>query len=116
MTLDEAKKYWEWKYNRTKDYSDTHWEADERHEHQEYVEALHIVVKALEENSKLKRLLKLAVEDMKDSQSVCEFCKHLEKGRHGSTEMPCYLCDRTSNKFEWRYADEAKGLIENDCE
>ena len=61
---------------------------------------------------KLKQLLKLAVDDMKGSQSVCEFCKHAEKGRHGSTEMPCYLCDRTSNKFEWRYADEAKGLID----
>ena len=68
-----------------------------------------------QENAELKRLLKLAVEDMKDSQSVCEFCKHAEKGRHGSTAMPCYLCDRKSNEFEWRYADEVKGLIENNC-
>lgn len=48
MTIKEAKKYWEYRYNQAKDFSDIHWDADERHEHQEYVEALQMAVKALE--------------------------------------------------------------------
>ena len=40
MTLDEAKKYWEWKYDRAKDYYDNHWEADERREFCEWIEEL----------------------------------------------------------------------------
>ena len=105
MTLYEAKKYWEWKYNRAKDFSDMHWEADERHEHQEYVEALQIAVKALEENAELKRLLKLAVEDMKCNQFVCNLCKH--------SRSACLKHEKNFECFEWRYADKVKGMIKN---
>lgn len=120
MKLDEAKKYWEWKYNRAKDFSDMHWEADERHEHQEYVEALQIAVKALEENTELKRLLKLAVEDAKALFEACE----KEYMMHDSFIEPemCRFCKyyRTGfckcepvGKCQWRYADNVKGMIKN---
>lgn len=98
MTLDEAKKYWEWKYNRAKDFSDMHWEADERHEHQEYVEALQIAVKALEENAELKRLLKLALDD---------FCCVQYRKLHSCECKP----EHELTCFEWIYDDEVKGLI-----
>lgn len=48
MTLNEALEYWKFKHERAKNYTDDHWEADERHEHEEYVEALRIAVKAIE--------------------------------------------------------------------
>ena len=48
MTLKEALEYWKFKYKRAKNYTDDHWEADERRAHEEYVEALQIAVKAIE--------------------------------------------------------------------
>lgn len=64
------------------------------------------VVKNLQkENAKLKRLLELAVEDLADDRTICENCKKLDTDE----------CDPESDCscFEWRYSDEAKGLIEN---
>lgn len=40
MTTHEAFRYWLMKYNAAKNYTDEHWDAEERHEHQDYVEAL----------------------------------------------------------------------------
>lgn len=48
MTNEQALKYWRTKYNLTKDYWDEHWEAEERHGHQRYVEALEAAIAALE--------------------------------------------------------------------
>lgn len=48
MTNEQALKYWRTKYNLAKDYWDEHWEAEERHSHQRYVEALEVAIAALE--------------------------------------------------------------------
>ena len=48
MTRHEAMRYWLMKYNSAKSYTDDHWEAEERHEHEEYVEACEQAFKALD--------------------------------------------------------------------
>lgn len=48
MQIKEALEFWKFKYKMTKDYNDIHWEASERREHEEYVEALKIAIEALE--------------------------------------------------------------------
>lgn len=111
MTIEETKKYWEYKYNRAKDYSDVHWEADERHEHQEYVEALQIAVKVLKENAELKRLLRLAVNDFEIMGNEvyykgCDF------------DFRCKLCPfhcySGGCSTKWRYTNEVLNLIGDD--
>lgn len=47
MTREEAIKFWEFRYENAKDYTDPHWEAQERREHREYVEALRMAIDAL---------------------------------------------------------------------
>ena len=49
MTRHEAYEYWLMKYNLAKSYTDDHWEAAERHEHEEYVEAMRVALDALED-------------------------------------------------------------------
>ena len=44
-----ALEYWTNRYNRAKDYSDIHWDADERHEHRDYIDAMAFAIKALEQ-------------------------------------------------------------------
>lgn len=48
MKLKNALEFWKFKYNQAKDYVDYHWEASERREHEEYVEAMKSAIKALE--------------------------------------------------------------------
>ena len=48
MTREEAIKFWKFRYENTKDYTDPHWEAQERREHREYVEALRMAIDALQ--------------------------------------------------------------------
>lgn len=48
MTKHEAYEYWLMKYNSAKSYTDDHWEAEERHEHEEYVEACEQAFEALD--------------------------------------------------------------------
>lgn len=62
--------------------------------------------KLQEENVELKRLLELAVEDLADDMPICKNCKK----RHTDECNPESDC----SCFEWRYADEVKGLIENE--
>lgn len=47
MTREEAIKFWKFRYDNAKDFSDPHWEAQERREHREYVEALRMAIEAL---------------------------------------------------------------------
>ena len=48
MTREEAKRFWLIRYENAKDFSDPHWEAQERREHREYVEALRMAIEALQ--------------------------------------------------------------------
>ena len=47
MTMEEAKRFLLIRYENAKDFSDPRWEAQERREHREYVEALRIAIEAL---------------------------------------------------------------------
>ena len=47
MSKEEALMYWEFRYERAKDYYDDHWEADERRSHREWVQAIEWAIKAL---------------------------------------------------------------------
>lgn len=48
MTRHEAMIYWLMKYNKAKAHKDEHWDAEERHEHEEYVEACEQAFEALD--------------------------------------------------------------------
>ena len=48
MTSTQACDYWKRRYEAAKDYRDEHWDAEERHAHQEYVEAMEKAIRALE--------------------------------------------------------------------
>lgn len=50
MNKKEALEYWEWVYKTTKDYFDPHWEENEKHKHEEYVQAIEWAIKALKGN------------------------------------------------------------------
>ena len=47
MTREEAKSFWQIRYENAKDFDDSNWEAQEREEHREYVEALRMAIEAL---------------------------------------------------------------------
>lgn len=47
MTREEAKNFWLIRYENAKDFNDLNWEAQEREEHREYVEALRMAIEAL---------------------------------------------------------------------
>lgn len=66
-----------------------------------------------QENSNLKRLLKLAVEDIRTAMefvnnSPCRVCAHYYRCK---CDGICMIRDELR---KWRYADEAKELIKND--
>lgn len=47
MTIDEAREYWSRRLERASGYSDEHWDAEERHAHADYIDALKHAVTAL---------------------------------------------------------------------
>lgn len=48
MNLENALSYWKSKYKAGKDYKDEHWEADERHEHEDYVNAVRLAIESIQ--------------------------------------------------------------------
>lgn len=47
MTIEEAREYWSRRLERASGYSDEHWDAEERHTHKEYIDALKHAITAL---------------------------------------------------------------------
>lgn len=47
MTIEEAREYWSKRLERAEGYSDEHWDAEERHAHTYYIDALKHAVTAL---------------------------------------------------------------------
>lgn len=60
----------------------------------------------ISERAEYKRILKSAVEDLRLVRK-CQCCKHQITGYADI----CYGCHVNTNKWEWRYADEALKLI-----
>ena len=56
MTNKQAYDYWRYRYEAAKDYRDEHWDAEERHAHQEYIEAMKKAIYALETVYELKKM------------------------------------------------------------
>ena len=72
------------------------------------IEAIDVAVKALEENSKLKRLLRLAVEDIKKvSDDNC--CYHCIYGN--PITRRCEEYKGNENCYKWQHAEEAMKLL-----
>lgn len=49
MEKKRALEYWINRYNSAKDYNDIHWDAEERHEHRDYISAMAWAIKAIEQ-------------------------------------------------------------------
>lgn len=47
MTIEEAREYWSRRLERAEGYSDEHWDAEERHAHADYIDALKHAIAAL---------------------------------------------------------------------
>ena len=47
MTVEEAREYWSRRLERASNYSDEHWDAEERHAHADYIDALKHAITAL---------------------------------------------------------------------
>ena len=47
MTVEEAREYWSRRLERAESYSDEHWDAEERHAHKDYVDAMMCAITAL---------------------------------------------------------------------
>ena len=47
MTIEEAREYWCRRLERAEGYSDEHWDAEERHAHADYVDAMKYAITAL---------------------------------------------------------------------
>ena len=48
MEKERALEYWINRYNSAKGYNDIHWDAEERHEHRDYIRAMEWAIKAIE--------------------------------------------------------------------
>lgn len=49
MEKKRALEYWINRYNSAKGYNDIHWDAEERHEHRDYIRAMEWAIKAIEQ-------------------------------------------------------------------
>lgn len=89
MTNEQALEWFKSRYDKAKDYFDEHWEAEERRQHEEYVEALDCAIKALTENAELKSMLEtvandieIAADNMKqDCNAKCAGCLFYNDGK-----------------------------------
>ena len=47
MTAEKAREYWCRRIERAENYSDEHWDAEERHAHKDYIDAMKHAIAAL---------------------------------------------------------------------
>lgn len=78
MTPEEAKKFWEYRYNLSKDYNDPHWEMQELREHRDYVSAMRLSIKAMEKQIPIKPITRTIDRGfnlpMPTKVTVCPIC------------------------------------------
>lgn len=105
MTLKEALEYWKFKHERAKNYTDDHWEADERHEHKEYVEAMQIAVEAIEKQIPMKVTHEATIYKL----HTCPRCKNVvdKFEKIGSTifRITADYCNFCGQKLDWNVSD-----------
>ena len=103
MTIEEAREYWCRRLERAENYSDEHWDAEERHAHADYVDAMTHAITALaicREHEEVKqpktngdRIRRMTDEELSemldiwDVEEVCEYCiYHVDLACHNK----CY--------------------------
>lgn len=100
MQIKEALEFWKSRYNRTKDYNDIHWEASERREHEEYVEALKSAIEALEKQ--IPTQIKTHGERDREVNSIsytCPVCKsHVDKCNYCSNCGQAIIFEKLKNE------------------
>lgn len=76
------------------------------------IESIDVALKYMDdlmkENAKLKRLIKLAMKDIRSSGDFAKFCFY----RYES--VACGKCEKDCEFWKWKHADEAKGLIDSE--
>lgn len=76
------------------------------------IAAIDVTVKALEETAELKRLLRLAVEELEPA--ICNYCKY-ENEEHCEYERKLMGIENYACAFVfWKHAEEALKLIGDD--
>lgn len=104
MTLEEAREYWCSRLERAENYSDEYWDAEERHAHKDYVDAMTYAITALaicREHEEVKqpktngdRIRQMTDEDLADiMQGQCACCAYQLTG---CTEKECKY-----GAYEW---------------
>lgn len=110
MTIEQALEYWKFKYDRTKDFTDIHWEADERHVHEEYVEALKVAIEALEKQIPKKSIVTKHQYILKSSGEIkgyklthCPYCWEDKKVEYFNSlvDKNVRYCRRCGQKLDW---------------
>lgn len=94
MTIEEAREYWHRRLERAENYSDEHWDAEERHAHSDYVDAMKYAINALTvcvEHKKLKsngdriramsdaQLVEFIVTALSAKAIECDYCIHRDE-------------------------------------
>ena len=88
MTREEAKRFWLIRYENAKDFSDPHWEAQERREHREYVEALRMAIEALSERTgEWEEYIKAEICD-----DICRYPYQFNEDEQAALDAICAKC------------------------
>lgn len=101
MTIEEAREYWCRRLERAEGYSDEHWDAEERHAHADYIDALTHAITALaicREREEAKKVKTNAdrIRQMTDEEIAEWFTPY----------MRCSICDKK---------DKPRGCDWNKC-
>ncbi len=87
MKKERALEYWINRYNSAKDYNDIHWDAEERHEHRDYIRAMEWAIKAIEGYTDVQPIVH------------CKDCKYRKEHHYeakGETPYVKYSCKFTT--------------------
>lgn len=97
MMIEEVREYWCRRLERAENYSDEHWDADERHEHADYIDAMKCAITALtvciehkNPKSNADRIRQMTDEELAElmtyvDTNICDFCA----SRHSNTYYDC---------------------------
>lgn len=93
MTIEEAREYWSDRLERASSYSDEHWDAEERHAHKDYVDALMCAIKALA----VCRESIITNGDVIRHMSDEEMAEWITDGHEQCDFCACHTCDYASD-------------------
>lgn len=86
MTKEEAKEYWTVRYEAARNWDDQHWEASERKEHRQYVDALRTAIEALSD-PKWNESVKAEICD-----DICRYPHQFNEDEQAELDAICAKC------------------------